>query len=399
MMRETGSCPVIHTDYREDKPAFWHFGDLNEVRELGPVVWNSQGYWMITRYEEAKEALRMDDVFTNERVNAFDPDMEMRLLPQNLGGPAHTKLRAVLNHWFSPGMVKNLDEMSRRRCADLVGAVAPLGRCDLVADFGILYPTEVFLTIVGLPVSDGPVFVEWVEAIFGGFHGHDTDAASEAGAAVQAYFEDAVTGREERPLDPATDFISYLLDARIDDDPISHGDIVTICSTIMLAGLDTTRSAIGYVWEYLATHDDVRRRIINEPAIIPRAIEEFLRLYSLLIQDGRYVGKDVEFHGARMKQGEMVSVGLIPANRDPRKFERPDEFYVDRGVNPHIAFGLGPHRCLGMHLARRELQIALEEWHALIPDYRKAADVQLIERGGQLSLRELPLAWDFIGSA
>jgi len=123
-------------------------------------------------------------------------------------------------------------------------------------------------------------------------------------------------------------------------------------------------------------------------------IDEFLRLYSLLIQDGRYVAQDVEFHGCPMKKGDMVSLGIISANRDPRKFERPDEFVIDRGPNPHIAFGLGPHRCLGMHLARRELIIAFEEWHARIPKYRLAEGVDLIERGGQLSLQSLPLTWD-----
>lgn len=388
-------CPVTEVDYRVDRPVFWNYESLNSVRELGPVTWNSacQGYWMINGYEEAKEALRMDDVFTNRKVNAFQPDMELRLLPQNLGGEEHRKLRSLLNPWFSPGAVRRMDPVSRSLAATLIDAVQPRGSCDFVTDFGILYPTEIFLKLLGLPVADGPQFVGWVEAIFGGFHSVDQTAADQAAAAVRSYFEAAVEDRQRAKRDPELDFVTYLLEASIDDQPLPRDDVVTICLTIMLAGLDTTRSALGYILHHLATHDEDRARMAD-PLFADRAIEEFLRLYSLLIQDGRYVAKDIEFHGCPMKEGEVISIGIISANRDPRKFERPDEFHPERGSNPHIAFGLGPHRCLGMHLARRELSIALEEWHARIPDYRIRPDAKLVERGGQLALKSLPLVWE-----
>jgi cytochrome P450 len=393
--RSAGVCPVTEVDFRVDRPVFSNYTELNVLREQAPISWNrsAKGFWMINRYEEVKEAFRMDDVFTNDRVNAFDPDMALRLLPQTLNGEEHRKFRALLNPWFSPGAVKRMDPLSKRLCATLIDKMHPRGRCDLVADFGILYPTEIFLTLVGLPVEDGPVFVRWVEAIFGGFFDLDRAAADRAAAEVTAYFETAVTDREKSPRDPDTDFVTYMLASRINDQPLPREDVVTTCLTIMLAGLDTTRSALGYIWHHLATHPADRHRI-PDPDFAPRAIEEFLRLYSLLIQDGRYVAKDIEFHGCPMKKGDMVSIGIISANRDPRKFEHPDEFYVERGVNPHIAFGLGPHRCLGMHLARRELAIAAEEWHTRIPDYRLGAGGQLMERGGQLSLTSLPLEWD-----
>jgi cytochrome P450 len=389
-------CPVTDVDYRMDRPLFWNYASLGSLREESAVTWNSsaKGYWMVNRYEEVKEALRMADVFTNTKVNAFDPEMELRLLPQNLNGEEHVKFRALLNPWFSPGAVKRMDPLSRSLCTALIEDVKPRGSCDFVADFGILYPTEIFLSAIGLPVEDGPTFVRWVEAIFGGFFDLDRTAADQAAADVTAYFEAAVADREKSPRDPATDFVTYMLGARIDDEPVSREDVVTTCLTIMLAGLDTTRSALGYIWHHLATHDADRQKILDDPEIAPRAIEEFLRLYSLLIQDGRYVARDVDFHGCPMREGEMVSLGIISANRDPRKFEHPDEFFVERGVNPHIAFGLGPHRCLGMHLARRELAIAVDEWHARIPDYRLASGPELVERGGQLSLTTLPLEWD-----
>ncbi len=392
--RDSG-CPVIDTDYRVDRPIFWNYNSLNAVREQAPITYNTsaKGFWMINRYEEAKEALRMDDVFSNAKVNAFDPDMELRLLPQTLNGDRHRQFRALLNPWFSPGAVKRMDPVSRTRCASLVEDVAPRGGCDFVSDFAILYPTEVFLTLIGLPVQDGPTFLKWVEAIFGGFHNVDQTSADQAAADVTDYFKAAVEDRQKAPRDPATDFVSYMLQADLDGQPVPHEDVVTTCLTIMLAGLDTTRSALSYIWNHLADDDDVRHRM-TDPEFANRAIEEFLRLYSLLIQDGRLVTQDVEFHGCPMKKDDMISVGIISANRDPRKFDRADEFFPDRGVNPHIAFGLGPHRCLGMHLARRELAIAIEEWHARIPDYRVQAGAELTERGGQLSLMSLPIEWD-----
>ena len=393
--RPTGGCPVTSVDYRIDRRLFWNYESLNAVREEGAVTWNSsgRGYWMVNRYDEVKEAFRMDGVFTNEKVNAFDPDQVLRLLPQNLMGEEHRQFRSLLNPWFSPGAVKRMDPLSRRRCAALVEGVRPKGSCDFVAEFGILYPTEIFLSLIGLPVEDGPVFVDWVEAIFGGFFNLDAAAADAAAADVTAYFEAVVTDRERSPRDPATDFVSYMLAARLGDRPVPREDVVTTCLTIMLAGLDTTRSALGYIWHHLATHDHDRARI-RDGEFAARALEEFLRLYSLLIQDGRLVAEDVEFHGCPMKKGDMLSLGIIAANRDPRKFERPDEFYPERGVNPHVAFGLGAHRCVGMHLARRELAIALEEWHERIPDYRLGAGPELVERGGQLTLTTLPLEWD-----
>lgn len=389
-------CPVINVDYRKDRALFWTFDSLNQAREAAPVTWNTttQGYWMINTYELAKEALKMPEVFSNRRVNAFQRGMEMKLLPQTLDGPEHTRLRALLNPWFSPGAVRRLNEFCCRRSSELIAEVAAAGTCDFVTEFAIHYPTDVFLHALGMPLEDGPAFVGWVEGIFNGFFDVDATAGAAAVDSVRVYFEALVDERAKAPREPELDFVSYLLGSELDGTSVPTDDVVTICSTIMLAGLDTTRSALGYIWHHLATHPDDRRRLLDDPAVRPRALEEFLRLYSLLIQDGRYVEEDVTFGGCPMHKGDMISVGIITANRDPKYFDHPDEFVFDRAPNPHIAFGLGAHRCLGMHLARHELAVAIDEWHARIPDYRLAEGADLAERGGQLSLRSLPLEWD-----
>ena len=200
--------------------------------------------------------------------------------------------------------------------------------------------------------------------------------------------------RLDQLRDITTDFVSFLLRSNMGDRPITHDEILTLCATIMLAGLDTTRSALGYIFHHLATHDDDRRMLVEHLERIPDAVEEFLRLYSLVIQDGRYVDQDVDFHGCQMKRGNIVWLGLAQANRDPRMYANPDEFDLERGAARHFGFGAGTHRCLGAHLARLELIIVLEEWLRRIPDFRLSTDEPIEERGGQLMLKKVPLAWD-----
>jgi cytochrome P450 len=397
MTKDVGARPVIDTDYRLDRQAFWHYRNLNELREAGQAYWNTQngGYWMITRYAEVREALQNPAVFTNDVLNPLTQrEGHMPLLPQHLNPPQHVKYRHVLNPWFSPGAVERITGRARERCATLIDELAGTGSCDFVSEFGIVYPTEMFLAFLGLPVEDGEVFLPWVHAIFSGFFGGDQEAAGAAVKGATAYFDDVTADRERQPRDPATDFVTHLLQSTVDDRPLPRHEVLTICVTLMLAGLDTTRSQLGYIFDHLATHPDDRRLLIEHPDLIPSAVEEFARLYSLILTSGRYVAEDIDFHGCPMKKGDVVWLGISSANRDPRVFSDPDEFVPDRHPNPHLAFAAGAHRCLGAHLARKELIVAVEEWHLRIPDYRVATDEPLQERGGQLTLLSLPLAWD-----
>lgn len=394
-------CPVVHTDYRPDRPAFTTIDQLSTERELGQAVWNDStdyGFLMVQRYDDVVELLKHTDTLVNDNVNAFDPNMEIPLLPNSLNPPDHNKLRRVLNPFFSPAAVKRLEPLARLRAETLVSELAEKRSVDLVSEFAILYPTELFLALLGLPTEDGPMVLPWVEAIFGGFFAstpEELQAAGDAVASFSTYFGQLIDDREKDLGDPTTDLMSRLLVAKIDGEPISRADILTICMTLMTAGLDTTRSALGYIFHHLAQDSDLRQTMINEPERWPNFIEEAMRLYTLIIQDGRQVKEDSEVLGCPMKQGEMVWLGLAAANRDPRKFENPDTFDMDReNLNHHLGFGIGVHRCIGMHLARAELVIALEAWHKVIPDYRLAAGTELVERGGQLRLQNLPLEWD-----
>lgn len=396
--RAEGVCPIIDIDYREPRPAFGHYESLNEVREMAPILYNRtpfNGYWMVTRYDLVKEALQRSDVFSNKIVSALgDPGKHLYLIPQNLDGQAHVDVRHVINPWFSPGSIRRLEPLARERAIAMIDDLRKRGSCDLAVDFAMLYATEMFLAILGLPVEDGAMMLPLVETVFRGFFGGDPDEQAVAADQIKKYFEDAVADRVENPRDVGTDLVSFLLQTTLGDKPVPHEDILTLCLTIMLAGLDTTRSALGYIFHHLATHDDDRQLLIDYPEKIPDAVEEFLRLYSLVVQDGRYVAEDIDFHGCPMKKGDIVWLGLAQANRDPRNFDRPDEFVIDREFTKHMAFAVGAHRCLGSHFARMELIVVLEEWLARMPHFHLATDEPLMERGGQLMLKTVPLAWE-----
>lgn len=391
-------CPVSHTDYTVGRPLFETYELLNADRDAGPILVNDstkRPFWMITEYEHVVEALQMPDVFSNEVISALTPEHTIDLLPQYLDPPVHTSMRRVLNRWFAPAAVRRIEPQVLSHCIELVEELAPTGRCDLVSDFAIRFPTDMFLASLNLPAEDGDEFLVQVEKIFAGFAGKELKAAGQAVGWIREYFGSKIDEREADPRDTETDFISRMLVSQLDGEPIGREDIITICLTLMAAGLDTTRSALGYIFHHLATHPELRHRLTADPSQWPRAVEEFIRLYPLVFQDGRLVKRDIDFHGVEMKAGDIVWLGLATSNHDPKKFEHPREFDLDRdGINHHLAFGAGPHRCLGMHLARHELVIALTEWHKRIPDYEIASDEQLRERGAQLSIDRLPLRWD-----
>lgn len=392
-------CPVAHTDFTGRTPLYTHYSLLDNDREKARFLFNDtteRGFFMLQRYDDVREGFQQHETWTTAVRSALRPNSsDEPLLPQDLNGQQHTKLRRILNQFFSPAAVRRMEPMAKQRCIELIDELKPAGHCDFVAEFAIRYPTDMFLALLGLPVSDGEQFLEWSDAYFGSLLAGDPTQAEAAKKSIMAYFDAAVNDRRANPRDPNEDMVSRLVEARIDDVPLTQDEILTICLTLMLAGLDTTRSALGYIYAHLARHDADRQAIIDDPTTIPKAVEEFLRLYPLVFQAGREVQEEQDFNGLALEKGDVVWMGVAQANRDPRKFDAPDEFQIDRAnANQHLAFGGGPHRCLGMHLARLELKVVLEEWHQRIPEYRITPGTDLEERGVQLSMTSLPLEWD-----
>jgi cytochrome P450 len=197
---------------------------------------------------------------------------------------------------------------------------------------------------------------------------------------VIQFFIDALAERRENPGD---DLISELLHTRIDGEPIEDSIIIGMCALMLIAGVDTTWSAIGSSIWHLAAHPEDRRRLVAEPELMPTAIEEFLRAYSPVTMARRLL-EDVEYKGCPMKAGERVLMNFPGANRDPEVFDRPDEVILDRAINRHVAFGAGIHRCAGSNLARMELRVSIEAWLARIPEFELLDPSAVTWAGGQV---------------
>ena len=198
---------------------------------------------------------------------------------------------------------------------------------------------------------------------------------------------------EERRANPGDDLVSDLLRAEVDGEPVPDMQVLGTLALILVAGVDTTWSSIGSAMWHLATHDDDRRRLVAEPELIPTAIEELLRAYSPVTM-ARIATEDTELAGCPVRAGDKVLLSFAAANRDPEAFERADEVVIDREINRHVAFGVGIHRCAGSNLARMELQVAVEQWLARIPEFRLADDATVIWAGGQVrGPRSIPVVF------
>lgn len=389
---QRSGCPVIHLDTVHDRPVGEWAAELNALREAAPIYWNEHNHcWVLTRAKHVREVFQDSELFTNDSITPGDPDPAYKWIPSNINPPKHVQYRQILNHAFGPAPVARVEEKARTYCRMAIDEVYERGGCDYVADVGGMFPTRVFLELVDLPWEHAPMFVGWTETIFNGFF--SSPAALQAFDELKAYFVELIADRRRVPRDPERDFTSHLLRSEIDGEPMSDDDILNVYNQLVLAGLDTVKSALSYAHLHLATTPADRQRVVTDPAIIPLAIEELLRAYPL-VMEGRKLSRAVDFHGVPMQAGDMVMLLLPAVMHDPEQFERPDDVILDRARNNHLAFGGGPHRCLGSHLARMEMRVGLEEWHRRIPEYELACDVsEIIERGGQLSLRSLPLRW------
>jgi len=388
--------PVIHYDFGARRRLHGFHEELDALREQSPFFWSTYGpvgFWMVMRHDEVREAYQRHEVFSSDSIDPLDPDPAYRFIPTLINPPDHVRYRQVLNGWFSPAAVDRITPRAREICAAEIAPLVDRGGCDFIADFALSYPTKVFLGILGLPVEDAELFVPLVDAFFVSFYTEDKSPIPALAGQIQSYFAELLERRRHAPADPATDFVTHLTRAEVFGRPLSDEEILDICFVLVLAGLDTTRGQSGYLWHHLATHDEHRRAVVVEPERNgAAAVEETLRLYSIIIGDGRKIAQDCDFHGVPLQRGQMAWLSACGANRDPRVYDEPTAFRLDRYGNKHLGFAGGPHRCLGAHLARREMTVALEEWHRLIPEYR-LAEAPVYERGGMLSLYSLPLEW------
>jgi cytochrome P450 len=268
------------------------------------------------------------------------------------------------------------------------------GHCHFTDELATPFPSAIFLGLMGLPWDELATFLRLKDGILRPLPGAtpEEQAAERraTGQEIYAYFDGILDQRAEEPKD---DILTGFLAAEIDGERLTREEILDICFLVLIAGLDTVTDSLTCMFAFLAQHPEHRRQIADDPAIIPAAVEELLRWETPVPQVPRMATTDIEVSGCPIKAGSFVSVMVGAANVDTAEFPDGHEVRFDRDVNRHLAFGGGVHRCLGSHLARRELRIALREWHRRIPDYELKPGIELHYPMGLRSVENLELVW------
>ena len=362
------------------------FPRLDALREIGRVLWIDTpfgGAWVFTRAADVREILQSPDRFSNQFGGLGNPPM---MLPIFLDPPEHTAWRRLLNPLFSPPVIARMEDSIRARFAALVDGFAADGECDFVADVAVKFPTRVFTSWIGLPEDETDRFVTMVSTML---HGSMSDPAR-ATSSMEMF--QVVNGLvTEKMANPGDDLMSDLLRLEMDGRPLRADELLRIASLLFIAGLDTVVAALSFSFWHLAQTPDDRRRIADRSVDTQVVVEELLRRHSF-VNLPRIVAQDCEFAGVQLKRGDACVVSLPLASRDPEAYGNAASVDFERDDVRHYAFGLGPHRCIGSHLARLEMRIAFEEWHARIPDYELAGEVGSYA-GTVMGVTTLPLRW------
>lgn len=356
-----------------------------------PVV----GLPIVARHEDVMWALRHPEVFSSEMAAQIALGTERPMIPQQIDPPRQTRYRKILDPQFSRKRMAELEPRVRAHANELIDAVVDRGECEFDSAFAIPLPCTAFLGLMGLPQEELGLFLELKDGIIRPpVAPGDLEAGrvyrEKTGRRIYEYFEGMI---DERLAHPRDDIMSYLVRAEIDGEKLSRNDILDICFLFLLGGLDTVTATLGCSVAYLAENPAQRRRLVQDPAKIPAAVEELLRWETPVMAIPRLALQDVILAGMEIKKGELVTFLIGSANTDEAAFADADRVDFDREANRHIAFGAGPHRCLGSHLARMELRIALEEWHRRIPDYTIKAGEKPVYTAGIREVRYLPLVW------
>src|SRR6516162_8250698 len=380
-----------HTDPRWTENPFpiWE-----ELRATSPVVHTERflGCYLPTTYEAVKQISYDTEHFSSRRVIVRDVRPEtLPAPPITSDPPEHKPAKQLLLPPFTPDAVKKLEPRVRAICNELIDKFIEDKGCDVAGRYSKHIPVRTIAHMLGIPETDSDLFINWIHEILE-LGIKDQAVLSKAVQELGLYFVGHIEHRKKHPTD---DLISTLMNARDKNgQPLSDAHVQGSLRLLLIAGIDTTWSAIGASLWHLAKTPADRERLAAEPELLPTAIEEFLRAYAPVTM-ARLVKEDMRWHGVDMKADDWILLSFPAANRDPAQFDRAGEVVIDRAVNRHAAFGLGIHRCVGSHLARMELRVALEVWLAAFPSFHLADPDAVRWSGGQVrGPRTLPVAID-----
>ncbi|SCK42709.1 Cytochrome P450 [Variovorax sp. HW608] len=388
-----------HFDHHSREFASNYSNELNEMAADFPVAytpaWN--GFWMLAGFEEvnaaadnwpvfssAHDGIEGDPFVSRDLANLPEPlpfqrrgvsipfsklGTGVRFVPSECDPPMHTDIRRLEVPFFTPKAVRGHDEEVRRLVTEALDSVIETGSVELIMEFALQITTKVTIGIIGFDKAD------WLDFALAVHEMGARPGSQEAGRRVVETRKKLAALVAERAKEPKNDVASALLAGSIQGTPVSEAEAATILNGLTFAATDTTTSTLAHMMIYLSVNPTHRQRLIDDPTLIPNAIEEILRYNSPFFGTSRTVMNDIELGGQKLKAGDAVMLGFAPGNRDPRKFEEPETIKFDRAnAKDHLAFGAGPHRCLGAPLARLELRIMIEEILKRIPDFHIATD-------------------------
>ncbi len=388
------------TDFDHFEPGF--IADPHPVydtlRNDCPVASSDRygGMRVLTRWAEISEAVHDTERFTSKRVIVNEVPTShpgLPLPPLNYDPPVHTGLRRSFLPFFNPRATARWESAIRDICDRQLAAIGDRSHCDAAADYAQAVPSEITAIMLGVDPAQGETFRQWIHDLVE-VGPTDTSVLRRTTYEMLEFLRGLVAARRAAPLaddDDSQELVSFLISQAAPESGMTDTDIVNALFLVLIAGIDTTWSAIGYALLHLATHPADRERLVAEPELIPVAVEEFLRAYAP-VSMARVATTDTELAGCPVDAGDWVLLAFPAANRDPEVFERADEVVIDRARNRHSTFGLGIHRCIGSNLARLEIAIALEHWLRRFPTFSLSDPAAVTYSAGQVrGPRRIPL--------
>lgn len=382
------------TDYDMFDPAYLinPFPALTEIRESAcPIAHTDRwgGSWLPTRYDDVVAIAHEHETFTSRQIIVIAPPPQqaegayggVAAPPITSDPPDHHWHRRLILPVFSPQSVAKYEATTRELCHRLIDEFIETGQGDAAAQYAQQIPVRVISLMLGVPLEMADEFTSWVRGVLEtGLQ--DPVVRLENRNNIIGYFISTLADRKANPRE--NDLITELLASKdTDGNPVPDTYVLGVCNLMLVAGVDTTWSAIGSTLWHFAQHPEHREQLRDDPELWPRAIEELLRVYAPVTM-ARIVDHDIEFQGCPMQAGDRVLMSFPSANRDPRVFEDPDTVKLDREHNRHVAFGAGIHRCAGSNLARLEVRVAAQVWLERIPEFELVDRDDVTWAGGQV---------------
>lgn len=353
------------------------------------IFWTPRngGHWVITRGEDMYGFFADYEHFSSNKLVVPNHANAIHLYPIHADPPQHTAYRALIAPAFSPKAVAALETKARALAIKLIEELKPRGGCEFIADFAQHLPIEVFMGIVDLPTGDRKMLLGWADSMV---RPETPETPMLTIQKIFAYMREKIAERRAKPGD---DLISQLTKGKVFDRPINDEELTGMCSLVLIGGMDTVASAIGFTAHFLAKSPEHRQQLIAHPDLIPKAVDELLRRFPIVNQ-GREVKQDYDYKNVHFNKGDMIVMLTTLHGLDERKFPDPLKVDFNRPTPIHSTFGNGPHRCPGSNLGRTELRVFLQEWLPRIPDFQMAPGGKVGMRSGvNGTIYQLPLSW------